>query len=189
MKVVAVLFLLCCGLSGIHGEQSDIYDELRKMRIDLDNTVRDLEKLKTTYEGRKIAFSAGISASATKYIGPFDHEFNLLYDLVFTNIGNAYNPITGIFTAPVRGVYQFDFRVYGQGSATPGNSGVRLLRNGTNILIAYGRQGAGFIHSSNGVSQLLEVGDVVNLQLYPDSWIFDNINHYNTFSGHLLFPM
>ena len=53
MKVVAVLFLLCCGLSGIHGEQSDIYDELRKMRIDLDNTVRDLEKLKTTYEGKE----------------------------------------------------------------------------------------------------------------------------------------
>lgn len=93
---------------------------------------------------------------------------------------------TGIFTAPLRGVYQFDFKAYGPGS-TP--SGVRLRRNGQHVLIAYCSQPQGSVHASNGVSLLLEVGDVVYVELYHGAVIHDNGNHYNTFSGHLLFLM
>ncbi|XP_042566179.1 multimerin-2-like [Clupea harengus] len=283
MKIVAVLFLLCCGWSGINGDnnlsendinheglhnrngntgnqtpedrfeeatpssstkcicQADIHAVLREMsavlaeqRVELRNTMTDLEKLRTTYEAqsvhlnaameelkqenkeqaaqlramkawsnstemkvtdlerenreRKVAFSAAILESDHKNTGPFNTGVTLVYRHVFTNIGNAYNPSTGIFTAPVRGVYQFDFKVYGPGSSR-NPSGVTLQRNGQHVLIAYVHQTAGSVHSSNGVSQLLEVGDAVYVQLYPGAWIHDNGNHYNTFSGHLLFPM
>lgn len=95
---------------------------------------------------------------------------------------------TGIFTAPVRGVYQFDIKVYGYGSSsTP--SGVTLLKNGQHVLIAYCHHPQGRAHASNGVSLLLEVGDAVYVQLFSGAWITDNLNHYNTFSGHLLFSM
>ncbi|XP_048122754.1 uncharacterized protein LOC125309718 [Alosa alosa] len=299
MKVTAVLFLLCCGSSGVNGDnnisendisqdglhntnsntiprnqaqedgaeatlssstkctQTDVHAVLREMsalladqRAELRHVVNDLEKLRTTFEaqsihlnaaveelrgeseaqsihlnaaveelkrenkeqaaqlnamkawsnttetqvmalerenrGRKVAFSAAMSVQLNT--GPFNRDYTLVYKHVFANIGNAYNPSTGIFRAPIRGVYQFDFKVYGSGSSsTP--SGVILRRNGQHVLIAYGSQTQGNIHVSNGVCLLLEVGDVVYVQLYSGAWIYDNLNHYNTFSGHLLFLM
>ncbi|XP_062376326.1 uncharacterized protein LOC134064422 [Sardina pilchardus] len=156
--------------------------------LNLNLTRSQVEELRREREQRRVSFSASLVASGDVTTGPFSTHTNLVYKHVFTNIGNAYNPNTGAFTAPVRGVYYFDVFVFGNGHAsTP--TGVSLHKNGQHVVIAYSAGNVHHVAASNGASLLLEVGDVVYLKLWHNSWVRDNINHHTTFSGHLLFTM
>lgn len=42
---------------------------------------------------RQLAFSVGLTDSG--YVGPFQTEITLVYEKVFTNIGNGYDPNSG----------------------------------------------------------------------------------------------
>ncbi|XP_053400425.1 heavy metal-binding protein HIP-like [Mercenaria mercenaria] len=53
-----------------------------------------------------IAFTAGLSA----HLSLGDHH-TVIYDQMFTNIGNAYHPHTGIFIAPYKGAYVFSTKM------------------------------------------------------------------------------
>uniref|UniRef100_A0A8C2J4S9 C1q domain-containing protein n=1 Tax=Cyprinus carpio TaxID=7962 RepID=A0A8C2J4S9_CYPCA len=135
-----------------------------------------------------IAFSAALMQSGSGYIGPFTTEIILTYRKVFTNIGNAYNPTTGIFTAPLKGAYRFKISVFGHGN--PSNpSYASIMKNGVKVVMAYGSQAQREVNSSNGVVLILEVGDVIYVRLWTGSRIYDNENNHNTFSGYLLFPL
>ncbi|XP_076142380.1 uncharacterized protein LOC143124611 isoform X3 [Alosa pseudoharengus] len=154
--------------------------------VNLNLTGSQVEKLRREREERRVSFSASLSGSGHITIGPFNTATNLVYKHVFTNIGNAYNPITGAFTAPVRGVYYFDVFVFGDGGRL---TAVSLYKNGEHVLIAYSAGDIHHLNASNGVSLLLEVGDVISLELLPNAWVRDTNNHHTTFSGHLLFTM
>ena len=95
-------------------------------------------------------------------------------------------PNAGFFSAPVRGVYQFSFFVYG-GTSHPGAA--KLYKNGQFVVVAYEHQPTHGASSSNGASLLLEAGDVVYVKLWHYAWIYDDQNHISTFSGHLLFTV
>uniref|UniRef100_A0A8C6UJ35 C1q domain-containing protein n=1 Tax=Neogobius melanostomus TaxID=47308 RepID=A0A8C6UJ35_9GOBI len=142
---------------------------------------------KTHISVGQVAFSASLLASGHGHTGPFNTRTTLVFRGVVSNIGNAYNPHTGIFTAPVRGAYHFEFYVFGSGGS-PG-SVVGLTKNGEHIFLGQQVQSTGWGSGSNGATLLLEAGDVVFLRLWPDRRIYDDPSRYNTFSGHLLFPM
>uniref|UniRef100_A0A8C6SCQ8 C1q domain-containing protein n=1 Tax=Neogobius melanostomus TaxID=47308 RepID=A0A8C6SCQ8_9GOBI len=95
---------------------------------------------------------------------------------------------TGFFTAPVRGAYHFELYV---GSASPNyhSSGVYLVKNEENVVLAYERGPNGHSSAANGATLLLEPGDVVFPRLFHTTNIFDDGNHHSSFSGHLLFPL
>uniref|UniRef100_A0A3Q2FEA4 C1q domain-containing protein n=1 Tax=Cyprinodon variegatus TaxID=28743 RepID=A0A3Q2FEA4_CYPVA len=137
---------------------------------------------------KRVAFSASLLDSGSGTFGPFNSHTPLVFRHVVANIGNAYNPNTGFFTAPVRGTYHFEFYIYGSGHASH-PTGAWLVKNGENIFMAYEHQTNGLTNGSNGVTLLLEVGDVVFLRQSSNSRIYDNQNHHTTFSGHLLFTM
>ncbi|XP_048035818.1 complement C1q-like protein 4 [Megalobrama amblycephala] len=124
--------------------------------------------------------------SGSGYIGPFTTEITLTYRKVFTNIGNAYNPITGIFTAPLKGAYMFRISVYGHGGTA---ATADIYKNGKQVVIAHDNRPQNDLNSSNGVVLILEVGDVVYVRLWSGRRIFDSQNNHNTFSGYLLFPL
>ncbi|XP_028450425.1 complement C1q-like protein 4 [Perca flavescens] len=133
---------------------------------------------------RQVAFSASLVNTSYSVVGPSATDITLIFKFVVTNIGNAYNSTTGVFTAPVRGAYNFEWTV----GANGGTSGAVLVKNSANVFLAY-EQVAGFMSSSKAVALFLEVGDVVFVRVFVNSVVFDNLNHHTTFSGHLLFPM
>ncbi|XP_028439122.1 uncharacterized protein LOC114558971 isoform X3 [Perca flavescens] len=162
--------------------------ELITLKARSNVTEIQVEALKRDGEVKQVAFSASLLASGSGTLGPFNTHTPLTFRYVITNIGNAYNPNTGFFIAPVRGAYHFEFYI-GADGANSHASAVVLVKNGEHICIAYEHQTSGYGSSAKGTTLLLEVGDVVFLRLWVDSRIYDNDNHRSTFSGHLLFTM
>uniref|UniRef100_A0A671WEJ1 C1q domain-containing protein n=1 Tax=Sparus aurata TaxID=8175 RepID=A0A671WEJ1_SPAAU len=162
--------------------------ELISIKARTDVTENQVEALKRDGEVKQVAFSASLLASGSGTLGPFNTHTLLVFRHVVTNIGNAYNPNTGFFIAPVRGAYHFEYYIFGHGHASHG-SGAVLVKNGEHIFIAYEHQPSHYGSSANGVTLLLEVGDVVYMRQWHNSRIFDNENHHTTISGHLIFTM
>ncbi|KAG9283506.1 complement C1q-like protein 2 [Astyanax mexicanus] len=161
-------------------------ESLKDLKNSLKITENNVNILKKENQERKVVFSASLSGGEWANHGPYSTDVTLVYKHVFINIGNAYNPVTGIFTAPVRGVYEFKIYVFGY-SGRPVS--VSLQKNGHHVTGAHALQDQHDVNSSNGVSLLLEVGDVVCVKVNANAWVYDNTNHVTTFSGQMLFPV
>ncbi|XP_033824810.1 complement C1q tumor necrosis factor-related protein 3-like [Periophthalmus magnuspinnatus] len=134
-----------------------------------------------------VAFSATLLNSAdSQTLGPYNVETTLVYKHVFTNVGNAYNSITGIFTAPVKGAYHFVFFALNN---RPTSAEAYLKKNGEAVLMAHETQSYGAGTAGNAVTLILEVGDTVYVTLPANTQLYDNHHRHNTFSGHLLFKL
>ncbi|XP_048026805.1 complement C1q-like protein 2 [Megalobrama amblycephala] len=161
-------------------------ERLRTENKEISNLTLSQVELRKENRDREIAFSARLTQSSFAYIGPSTTEITLTYRKVFTNIGNAYNPITGIFTAPLKGAYMFRISIHGHGG-TPAT--VSIIKNGEHMVVAHDVQAQDRLNSSNGVVLILEVGDVVYVRLGSGSRIAGGAQNFNTFSGYLLFPL
>ncbi|KAL2091475.1 hypothetical protein ACEWY4_013738 [Coilia grayii] len=137
-------------------------------------------------ERPKIAFSASLGGVGSR--GPYNTDTTLTFRDVITNIGNAFRPATGIFTAPVRGVYLFSLF---ECSLSPQPASLSLHKN-EQMMVSVAKRRAqheGAENGSNGVVLQLEQGDQVYVRLWKDSWVYDSTGHYTTFSGVLLFTL
>uniref|UniRef100_A0A3P9KC69 C1q domain-containing protein n=1 Tax=Oryzias latipes TaxID=8090 RepID=A0A3P9KC69_ORYLA len=176
-------FLLVALAYGLVGAQDPSLQELNTKMQQLTTKVEELQREVSARP--QVAFSAALlETQQWTIVGPFDADKTLEFKKVVTNIGNGYDPETGIFTAPVKGLYYF--RVTGiAGSNGELNAG--LKKNGQNMFAIYQKAGtqAG---ATNGMALELEQGDRVYVQIWPNMSIADQ-SRLSTFTGFLVFPM
>ncbi|XP_030293625.1 complement C1q-like protein 2 isoform X6 [Sparus aurata] len=187
---------------------SDIWTELRALRdmvvelLQRENSVQatelvSLESRLTSSESKtsdlekenaekpKVAFYTALTDAG--FVGPYNTDITLKYSKVFTNIGNAYNPSTGFFTAPVKGVYNLQLTVMGYHTGT---TAVDVYKNNQRIM-------HNWEHNNNVVPEYftnslvleLTAGDEIHLVLPSGYSIYDSSDNYSTFSGSLLFTL
>ncbi|XP_036967203.1 complement C1q-like protein 4 [Acanthopagrus latus] len=130
----------------------------------------------------KVAFCATLSDNGA--YGPFGQPKDVPFNKVITNIGNCYNGSTGVFTAPVDGVYYFSF-FYHAGGNRP--SGLQLVKN-CQMIVQSGDHASKCDTADNG-------GNVAVLQLNQNDRVYVQLpatchvwggGDSTTFSGFLL---
>ncbi|XP_069015015.1 complement C1q tumor necrosis factor-related protein 3-like [Embiotoca jacksoni] len=170
-------------------ETDKLKTENEDLKIRLDATEKQIDELKQNISAKaapQIAFSASLASFGEIYKGPCTDR-TLIFKRVFSNIGNGYNSNTGVFTAPVSGLYYFTFATYGYNTHTVG---AILTKNDVLQISTYDSPTAdGSDSSSNAAVLQLAAGDEVHVQLWENGRVFDNLNGHTTFSGFLLFPV
>uniref|UniRef100_A0A671Y0T9 Complement C1q-like protein 2 n=1 Tax=Sparus aurata TaxID=8175 RepID=A0A671Y0T9_SPAAU len=157
---------------------------LGELKAELQKTKEQLDDLKKEVRGNRVAFGANLGINGN--IGPINIDITLVYKNVFSNTG-SYNPATGIFTAPVRGVYYFSFSGF---SLSTRSMDLVLMKNRKPMIYATNHpDGRHYEPATNGMTLQLDVGDQVYVRLRQDTWIYDNGNNHSTFIGYLLFPL
>ncbi|XP_068179021.1 complement C1q tumor necrosis factor-related protein 4-like [Antennarius striatus] len=169
-------------LKSLQDSVKQLQTESLELRQKLEATETELQAIRDI---PNVAFTASLGGNGLQKTT--SGNVNLIYRDVLTNIGQAYNPETGIFTAPVRGVYYVRFTANAPTDFTM--SSVLYKNNGQIMLIAHEQpSGKGSDTASNGATLLLEQGDTLSLKLWHNTQIWDNSNHHSTFTCFLLFP-
>ena len=107
------------------------------------------------------------------------------FDEVKLNIGNDFNPTSGIFTCRIPGVYSFSFTFAPYGSSS--RIDIYLTQNGNYVAWAYQTSNTN-TYSTVGHSTLLALdqGDEVYLSAYNTKTRNDATSGQNSFSGYLI---
>ena len=99
------------------------------------------------------------------------------WNVVVLNKGGGYNPSTGLFTAPISGVYNISFSAHSSG----GSMDVRLTRNGSHVDGGWGYVAAVSYNTSKSMVFNLSQGETVGVRLAGGGMY--GLYGYNNFSG------
>ncbi|KAL7373507.1 hypothetical protein ABVT39_008316 [Epinephelus coioides] len=174
-------------MSSSENEVAELKRESAVLETRMSSNENEVAELKRENADRpKVAFSAGLTDAGL--LGPFNTDITLKFSKVFTNIGQAYSPTTGIFTAPVRGVYYVRFTMWDNYSLAP--MGAKLCHNDKTLTFSYDyNDNHGYVSVSNALVLQLEKGDVVYMVLGSGYRIYDDSHNRTIFSGFLLFAL
>ncbi|XP_030293626.1 uncharacterized protein LOC115594009 isoform X1 [Sparus aurata] len=174
-------------LTSSESKTSDLEKENADLQTRLSSSESRIDQLeRENAEKPKVAFYTGLTDAGN--LGPYNTDTTLKYSKVFTNIGNAYNPSTGFFTAPVKGVYNLQLTVFGYSA---GYTAVYVYKNNQRIMYNLERVDNDGVHEYFTKSLVLELtaGDVIRLVLPSGRSIYDDYGNFSTFSGSLLFTL
>lgn len=109
----------------------------------------------------------------------------VIYNTVFTNLGNAYDPRTGVFTSRTAGVYKFE--VHALSSAGNRQARLSIRHNNKDTVTLYSAPNT-YNTASNTVILQLSEGDTVYVVAYIHSAHLygTHAEIYSTFTGIML---
>uniref|UniRef100_A0AAX7T934 C1q domain-containing protein n=1 Tax=Astatotilapia calliptera TaxID=8154 RepID=A0AAX7T934_ASTCA len=172
------LILLFCGLVVAQDtiETNAMTEKLNSLEVKMLNIGSRLENYESRIFQRLVFFW-------NSPFGPFNTDVTMIYDHTFVNIGNAYSPVTGVFTAPVSGVYFFTIF-----SLSGGEHAIRLLFYKNNEVILHIHDHRSDDTADNGGNAAflqLQQGDTVYVRLKEGTHVYKSRTG-TTFSGFLV---
>ncbi|KAL6472161.1 hypothetical protein MHYP_G00183490 [Metynnis hypsauchen] len=185
MKVSVVLLLFC--LSSVHLQRADdrlVVGDEQDEQIELNqNQIEELKKQNEDTAKVAFTYASGLNGS----FGPHSSDVTVVFHKKIMAVGTAFSPVTGVFTAPRKGVYYFRFNVVGHSSSHM--LAVCLYKNEEKILDVTEYPRGQYEYAVGGATLMLKKGDHVYVKLRKQSQIVDNSDNHCIFSGFLLFPM
>ncbi|XP_061187002.1 complement C1q-like protein 4 [Saccostrea echinata] len=165
--------------SFLQTEVASLKNENEKLKEDIE---RNLTDTRITMEGltKQVGFTAGIPSQSSFWTGDV-----LIFSNVITNIGGGYNSNTGIFTAPVAGMYQFFVNICSYASKT---TSYYIVLNGISKVTALSQSSnhAPYQTGTNMLLVRLEQGDKVWIKRRSGSGYYSSSPPFTTFSGFLI---
>ncbi|CAG2209494.1 C1QL [Mytilus edulis] len=156
---------------------------LEKFRLSSNKSINELiakqqKDYETIMEKRTIvAFSAYTTNSQT-----ITSNTNIKFEKIWTNIGNGYNPSTGIFTAPRQGVYHITAVVLSHSALTL----YLHLKHNNEYTAGSFVTGDGYKTGTFDVVLNLQKGDTISVGCRSSYTVYSDSDKYTTFSGHLI---
>lgn len=192
-----VLLCLCVGLIHFYKVKCDLVKRENKQQDakhccyrTLDDAMNEIEDLagrldrlrKKSYgcKGNILEHPTAFTALSTFTSGLPNGP--IPFDKVIANVGNSYNPSTGIFTAPVSGLYSISVSIMG----LHGNSiHVKIRKNGQELARLWTHGGGRGEVASHTLNLPLKHGDQMWASGTPGRKIYAK-EPYNVFSGMLI---
>ncbi|VDI13782.1 Hypothetical predicted protein [Mytilus galloprovincialis] len=152
---------------------SEYINKLAEVKEKTEESIANLQKSKVilddlTNHRKRVAFHTRLTQHVT-----LGSSQTVIFDDVITNIGNAYDHLTGLFTAPYDGVYFFasSFLKPGDGPSLH----LEMMKNGASI--SKGHAAAG-----NNASAIvsLKLGDVIKIRHFEGTSTALKVNHRGT---------
>ncbi|XP_005952871.1 complement C1q-like protein 3 [Haplochromis burtoni] len=183
------LILLFCGLAVAQGTietnaMTEKFNSLESKMLNIGSRLENYESRILQLEQKErntVIFSVGIGVNSP--FGPFNTDVTMIYDHTFVNIGNAYSPVTGIFTAPVSGVYFFTIFSHSGGER---KTWLLLYKNNEVILHIHDHQSTDTADNGGNAAFLqMQQGDTVYVRLKEGTHVY-KARTVTTFSGFLV---
>ena len=154
-----------------------IKQDVKKDNLQLENKIHELAQ---TLANNKVSFSARLGRN----IDNLQSYETVVFDVIINNNGEAYNPSTGVFTAPIHGVYVFFTHIMGAVRVME----MYIKKNGAGVAWLYS-SGIGYGRDSNMIVLELLKGDTVYVAKHGrfGQQPFYVHHVWTTFSGFLLF--
>ncbi|XP_063427223.1 complement C1q-like protein 4 [Mytilus trossulus] len=150
-----------------------------------DNIVKEL-----TRESRLLSANPGVTivafhARLSKKETPAKHH-TIIFDVINTNSGNGYNKFSGVFTAPVDGIYVFSYTIVPECSSF---GAFELVSNNQIQGVVFPEAASGCDYTGSSTVSVVELsqGDVTFVRTSPTytpvGTIVSNGNMWTSFAG------
>ncbi|XP_071139370.1 complement C1q tumor necrosis factor-related protein 3-like [Mytilus edulis] len=126
----------------------------------------------------QVAFHARLAKSVTLHGAQ-----TVIFDKDITNIGNAYNPHTGLFKAPYAGLYFFSCTFLKQRSTF---LRVQMMKNNIEVQLGYANKESKSDAGSMIAVVYLKTGDIVKVRHHPTFGPETMHGHWSFFTGYLI---
>ncbi|XP_078317282.1 uncharacterized protein LOC111103848 [Crassostrea virginica] len=127
---------------------------------------------------QNVAFTAGVTSQSTTW-----NSGTLIFDKVILNVGNGYNPSTGIFTSPVAGTFVFYVTAV---EYSKQDLYVDIVLNSVSKVRTMGYSDAAYQTGTNMVILNLQKGDSVWVRHYSGKGYYTSSAPVTTFTGFLV---